>query len=131
MSLLDGALLADTHYVVWLRTEPGILTRGEREILDHANIRYVSLVTLWEIATLIGLGRIPASDAWFEVPDGFELLPIRLPHCRALLDLPNHHRDPFDRMLIAQARSEQIPLLTRDRRMSAYQPFASIIPGPA
>jgi PIN domain nuclease of toxin-antitoxin system len=98
-------------------------------MLDEADNRYVSLVTLWEIVILIGRGRIPGGAEWLETPKGFELLPIRPQHCRALLDLPPLHGDPFDRMLVAQARSEQIPLLTRDRRMSAYEPFASIIHG--
>jgi PIN domain nuclease of toxin-antitoxin system len=127
---LKTSLLADTHYVIWLRTEPQRLTGGERRVLDEADNRYVSLVTLWEIAILIGRGRIPGSAEWLEIPKGFELLPIRLQHCRALLGLPPLHGDPFDQMLVAQARSEQVPLLTRDHRMSAYEPFASIIYDP-
>jgi PIN domain nuclease of toxin-antitoxin system len=130
MALKTTSLLADTHYVIWLRTEPQRLTNGERRALDEADSRYVSLVTIWEIAILISRGRIPRSTEWFEIPKGFELLPFRLQHCRALLDLPPLHGDPFDRMLIAQARSEGVPLLTRDSRMSAYQSFASIIRGP-
>src|SRR6185437_11492523 len=124
-----GSVIADTHYVIWLRTDPGRLTGSERRVLDEADSRYVSMATLWEITILIGRGRIPGSAQWLEIPSGFELLPVRLQHCRALLDLPPLHGDPFDRMLVAQARSEQVPLLTRDRRMSAYEPFASIIHG--
>ncbi|HEX3884148.1 MAG TPA: type II toxin-antitoxin system VapC family toxin [Stellaceae bacterium] len=127
---LKTSLLADTHYVIWLRAEPQRLTGGERRVLDETDNRYVSIVTLWEIAILIGRGRVPGSAEWLETPKGFELLPIQVRHCRALLDLPPLHGDPFDRMLVAQARSEQIPLMTRDRRMSAYEPFAPIIHGP-
>jgi PIN domain nuclease of toxin-antitoxin system len=127
---LNTSPLADTHYVIWLRTEPQRLTGGERRALDEADSRYVSLATLWEISILIGRGRIPGSAEWLEIPVGFQLLPIRLQHCRALLDLPRLHGDPFDRMLVAQARSEDVPLLTRDRRVSAYQSFASIIHDP-
>jgi PIN domain nuclease of toxin-antitoxin system len=54
------------------------------------------------------------------LPDGFELLPVLSDHCKALVALPRRHRDPFDRMLVAQARAERLPLLTRDRAIIAY-----------
>jgi PIN domain nuclease of toxin-antitoxin system len=130
MALKSPSLLVDTHYVIWLRVEPERLTNGERRTLDEAESRYVSLVTVWEIAILVGRGRIPGRTEWAEIPKGFELLPLRLPHCRALLDLPPLHGNLFDRMLVAQAWSEDVPLLTRDRRVAAYQPFAPIIHGP-
>ena len=73
------------------------------------------------------LGRIEANMRLLDVSEGYELLPISPTHCRAFAGLPMHHRDPFDRMLIAQAQSEHVPLLTRDRAMMAYSEQATIL----
>jgi PIN domain nuclease of toxin-antitoxin system len=80
----------------------------------------VSAVSLWEIAILMALGGIAQDQRLLAVPDGFELLPLLPDHCKALVALPRLHRDPFDRMLIAQARAEHLALLTRDRSIIAY-----------
>jgi PIN domain nuclease of toxin-antitoxin system len=124
---VNGGLLIDTHILLWARTEPEKLTVGETNALMSAQLRYVSAVCLWEFAILMGLGRIEANTGLLEVPSGFDLLPISHEHCRALLELSRHLRDPFDRMLVAQARSERIPLLTRDRRIAAYSDEATIL----
>lgn len=123
-------ILIDTHFVIWFRTRPHTLTRGEQAALDTATARFVSAVSLWELAILVGLGRLPVDSRWQEIPQGFELLPIRPEHCGALIELPRLHGDPFDRMLIAQARSEQITLLTRDRIVAAYNTHAAILRNP-
>jgi len=120
-------LLLDTHILLWSRTEPETLSAGERRAIEDAQVRYVSCVTLWEFAILIGLGRIEANERLLEVPEGYELLPVSPEHCKALAKLPRHHRDPFDRMLVAQAQSENVPLLTRDRAMTAYSAAATIL----
>jgi PIN domain nuclease of toxin-antitoxin system len=126
---LTASLLLDTHIVIWLRTAPRRLTSREMRALDAARLRHVSAVTLWEIAVLMGLGRIGSDERVLEAPDGFELLPVRPEHCKALLALPQRHRDPFDRMLIAQARVENLMLLTRDRAIIDYgEEGASILP---
>jgi PIN domain nuclease of toxin-antitoxin system len=80
----------------------------------------MSAVSLWEIAILMALDRIPPDPRLLAIPDGFELLPVLPDHCKALAALPRLHRDPFDRMLIAQARAEHLALLTRDREIIAY-----------
>jgi PIN domain nuclease of toxin-antitoxin system len=115
-----SALLVDTHLVLWARVAPERLTMGERRALDDARSCYVSAASLWEIAILMTLDRIGRDERLVGVPDGFDLLPVLPDHCRALIALPRRHRDPFDRMLIAQARSERLPLLTRDREIIAY-----------
>jgi PIN domain nuclease of toxin-antitoxin system len=115
-----AAILVDTHLVLWARIAPERLTAGERRTLDDARSCYVSAVSLWEIAILMALGRLARDHRLLAVPDGFDLLPVLPDHCQALVALPRRHRDPFDRMLIAQARAEHLPLLTRDKAIIAY-----------
>jgi PIN domain nuclease of toxin-antitoxin system len=115
-----AAILVDTHLVLWARIAPERLTTSERRVLDDARSCYVSAVSLWEIAILMALDRIAHDQRLLVVPDGFDLLPVLPDHCKALIAVPRRHRDPFDRMLIAQARAECLPLLTRDRAIIAY-----------
>jgi PIN domain nuclease of toxin-antitoxin system len=124
-----AAVLIDTHFVLWLRMAPHQLSHGERNIIDGASIVYVSMASLWEIGILLGRGRIPnGNDQLLAIASGLDLLPVTPDHCKAVAKLPHHHRDPFDRMLIAQAQSEQVPLLTRDRAMAAYSGHVTILP---
>jgi PIN domain nuclease of toxin-antitoxin system len=121
------AILVDTHFILWQRIAPRQLTRGERAILEEATTRQISIVSLWEIAVMMTAGRLPSDEHLLETPPGIELLPVISDHCKAYAALPMHHRDPFDRMLIAQAQTEQVPLLTRDRAMTAYAEHAAIL----
>lgn len=120
-------LLVDTHIVLWARIAPERLRVDEREAIDAAPLRFISAATLWEIALLIALGRVGADLRLLDPPEGFDLLPIRPEHCKELIVLPRFHRDPFDRMLIAQARCEDLGLLTRDKAISAYGPQGALI----
>jgi PIN domain nuclease of toxin-antitoxin system len=115
-----AAILVDTHLVLWARIAPERLTIRERSALDSARSCYVSAVSLWEIAILMSLDRIGCDPRLLTVPDGFDLLPVLPDHCEALVALPTLHRDPFDRMLIAQARVEHLVLLTRDEAIIGY-----------
>jgi PIN domain nuclease of toxin-antitoxin system len=125
------SVLLDTHFILWMRMAPHQLTQGERNVVDGASAVYLSAVSLWEIAILLGGGRIPnGTDQLLEVPGGFNLLPIELDHCRAVAKLPRYHGDPFDRMLVAQAQSEHVPLLTRDRVLVTYSGHATILRNP-
>jgi PIN domain nuclease of toxin-antitoxin system len=94
---------------------------GTTDRAGAAHFRHVSGVTLWEIAILMTLDRVDRDQRLFDIPDGFDLLPIRTEHCNTLIALPKLHRDPLDRMLIAQARAEDTPLLTRDKAIVAYR----------
>jgi PIN domain nuclease of toxin-antitoxin system len=82
----------------------------------------VSVASLWEIAIKSGLGKLQApKDLPERVQDlGFELLPITIEHAWRVRDLPNHHRDPFDRLLIAQAQTESLPIITADAAFADY-----------
>jgi PIN domain nuclease of toxin-antitoxin system len=117
---VTAAILVDTHLVLWARVAPERLTTQERRALDDARSCYISAVSLWEIAILMALDRVARDQRLLAIPDGFDLLPVLPDHCKTLVALPRQHRDPFDRMLIAQARAEHLPLLTRDKAIIAY-----------
>ncbi len=114
-------LLLDTHVLIWWDEGAPMSTRAMQAIRAAEQV-YVSAVTGWEIAVKASLGRIETSRevARAVAESGFEELPLRLAHAEALRALPWHHRDPFDRMLVAQARSEGLTFVTRDRTLRRY-----------
>ena len=124
---MSRRILVDTHFVLWLRIEPNQLTLDERGLLERAELRYVSIVSLWEIGIMQTVGRLRRDDRLLETPPGFDLMSLGIAHCQAYAALPLHHRDPFDRMLVAQAKAEGVPLLTRDARIGAYHQEATIL----
>jgi len=120
-------LLLDTHAVIWLSRDPDQLPSTLRRSIDDAQNVFASAVSLWEIA-IKESGPSPmvgTHDAleWFTsflATAGLTLLPIELRHVGAVQHLPTHHGDPFDRLLIAQARVEQLTIVSRDRQLSRY-----------
>jgi PIN domain nuclease of toxin-antitoxin system len=114
-------LLLDTHVFIWWDQGAG-LSKEATSAIRSAEQVYVSAVTGWEIAIKASLGRIETDrDIGAAVSQsGFEELPVRLSHADALRDLPPHHRDPFDRMLVAQALEEKLTLVTRDDALTRY-----------
>ena len=116
------SLLLDTHVVLWwLSDDPG-LADDIKERLDHEPDIHVSAATIWEIAIKQALGKIIAPE---DLPErvrgsGFRELPIDFAHATAAGRLPLIHRDPFDRMLVAQARCEGLTLVTRDTHCQQY-----------
>ena len=117
-------LLLDTHALVWFLIEPRKLPVSLAEILvDPAHDVRVSAVSTWEVAIKAGLGRLSLPlDRLERVIDetGFTPLPVTIAHSLAVRDLPRHHRDPFDRLLIAQARCERLTLVSRDTAIRRY-----------
>jgi len=114
-------LLLDTHVLIWW-DEGARLRRTARDAIRDADQVYVSAVTGWEITIKTALGRLrPTRTVAEAVGDsGFEELPLRLRHAEALAGLPLHHRDPFDRMLVAQALADGLTVVTRDASFQRY-----------
>jgi PIN domain nuclease of toxin-antitoxin system len=117
------SLLLDTHVVLWWLADDPSLSEEIKDRLDHEPDVRVSAATLWEIAIKQTLGKIAApADLPERVRDsGFRELPIGFSHAIAAGRLPLIHRDPFDRMLVAQARCEDLTLVTRDPRCQQYE----------
>jgi PIN domain nuclease of toxin-antitoxin system len=116
-------LLLDTHALLWwLFKLPHLGERAEDAIRDPAAEVYVSALSAGEIEIRRAIGKMDGpDDLGVQVErHGFTELPFTIRHGVALRELPLHHRDPFDRMLLAQARAEGLTLVTADRAMSAY-----------
>lgn len=117
------AYLLDTHVLLWWLSDPSQLSTDARKaIADGANSIYLSAAAAWEMAIKKALGRLefPSNLEQVLQDDHIEVLPIGLSHALAVADLPVHHQDPFDRMLIAQAQIEGLILITRDAQIAAY-----------
>ncbi len=120
-------LLLDTHTFLWWISDSDRLSRKARSLISSgANEIFFSAVSAWEIAVKAELGRITLpSDPEKFVPqhitqNAFQVLPVQLRHALRVFSLPSVHRDPFDRMLVAQAEAEKMPLLTGDSRFHGY-----------
>ena len=124
--------LLDTHALLWALATPRRLgTEARREIADGANEVYVSLASAWELCVKIAAGKLAPSGydrlldsaATFRAEvaiAGFEVLAISPAHVFETKRLPLHHRDPFDRLLVAQARIEDLVLVTHDDALRPY-----------
>ncbi len=114
-------LLLDTHVLIWWDEGARLAARARQAILDADEV-YVSAATAWEVAIKTSLGRLRPSRTVAEAAEdsGFLELPVTFAHAEQVAALPWHHRDPFDRLLAAQARADALTLVTRDRRFRAY-----------
>ena len=115
-------LLLDTHVFLWWRADDTRLRPQVRNEVAEADTVFVSAASAWEAAIKAALGalRLPDSVEAGVVASGFEKLAIQFSHVEAAARLPHHHRDPFDRLLAAQARIEGLTLVTGDRRLQPY-----------
>lgn len=115
--------LFDSHALLWALWRPTALAASARRALETAeNERIASVVSLWELEIKAAVGKLDLPDDLTVAFAGMatSLLPIEMAHLRRLRTLPFHHRDPFDRLLIAQALEEGLTIVTRDRAFRAY-----------
>jgi PIN domain nuclease of toxin-antitoxin system len=119
-------VLFDTHALLWfLQGDPKLPRRWQTLGLDPKDEMYVSIASFWEIGIKLALGKLEVSSEYSRLPTeivarGITWLPITHSHCIEAVGLPWHHRDPFDRMLAAQAIVEKVKILTNDDRLPHY-----------
>ena len=120
-------LLLDTHALLWFLEGSDHLSTAARNAIEApANGKWISHATAWEVSIKLRLGKLSLKVPYEELfpgailANGFQILTPDFQHYRTLLLLPEHHRDPFDRLLIAQALTERLTLITRDPQFAAY-----------
>jgi PIN domain nuclease of toxin-antitoxin system len=119
--------LLDTHAIIWFfQGDPRLSSTAKSWIEDSSHRKWVSIASCWEIAIKVGLGKLKLGEPtrpYLEraiARNHFELLPISLDHATLVDGLDQHHKDPFDRLLIAQAIVEDIPIISVDAAFDAY-----------
>ncbi|MFL9935636.1 type II toxin-antitoxin system VapC family toxin [Paraburkholderia sp. RL18-103-BIB-C] len=116
-------LLLDTHVFLWSVTDDRKLTKAARKLILDADDVFVSSASIWEASIKAGLGKLDV-DVDLLVSEieasGFSELPVRAVHAAMVRNLPDIHRDPFDRLLVAQALAEPLRLMTSDGHLSKY-----------
>lgn len=119
-------LLIDTHILIWFLEGNKLLAKSRRQIIaDPQNDIFVSIASLWETAIKISLGKLtlakPLADVVKQIDaEDIEILPIAPAHTLQVSVLPFHHRDPFDRMIIAQSQIENLEVMTDDSDFGSY-----------
>ena len=120
------ALLDTCAFLWWITNDDQLSTRARRIIEDAEHVLFLSAASGWEIAIKARLGRLRLSD---DLPgfiseqlrvNAIEILPIQMSHALHVAALPDHHKDPFDRLLVAQSQLERIPILTIDPQIAKY-----------
>ncbi len=120
-------VLLDTHTFLWFITaDPKLSTSAQQVLVTGSNVVLLSVASLWEIAIKVSIGRLPIPQPLQTfIPqqlgtNRIELLPIQLEHSFEVARLPLYHRDPFDRMIIAQAIHERLPIVSADGAFDSY-----------
>ena len=117
-------LLLDTHVLLWwLDDHPSLSEKARASISNGENLIFVSSAVIWEVRIKQALGKLEIPPNFHQVLEqqAFEMLSITVEHAHAIGDLAAYHRDPFDRMLVAQARVEGFTVVTRDAIFEQYQ----------
>ena len=121
-------LLLDTHLLLWALGAPSKLSAATRKQIQAAEV-FVSAASIWEISIKRSLGKLEADPREIVAaiaPAGFALLSVTGEHAARIVELPPLHRDPFDRMLVAQAQIEPMILLTNDEALRGYGSFVKV-----
>jgi PIN domain nuclease of toxin-antitoxin system len=119
-------LLLDTHIALWAIADDPRLSQQARQLIEAPTTNvWVSAASIWEIAIKHSLGRgdmpVSSEDALrYFLDSGYQILPIEAQHATAVENLPGHHQDPFDRILVAQAMTEPMRLMTHDVKVALY-----------
>jgi PIN domain nuclease of toxin-antitoxin system len=121
-------VLLDTNVVIWLAAEPSVVRAETLDLLsDDSTGLVLSAVVAWEVSIKWGAGKLVLPQhpkewvTWLAREFGVEPLPVSYAHAVEVAELPEHHRDPFDRLLIAQAQVEGLPIVTADRSFGRYE----------
>jgi PIN domain nuclease of toxin-antitoxin system len=124
-------LLLDTHVFLWFVIQSPRLSKTIYHQIETTPVVYISAASLWEIVIKIQLNKLAAdpNELAVKIADsGFQELPVSVLHTLALERLPLHHRDPFDRILVAQAQVEHLRMLTCDASLKPYGPVCQMLP---
>ena len=119
-------ILLDTHAVLWAIAGSGLSDGARDAFTDIENELYFSASSYWEICIKISIGKLQLPPGWEDILDEFfqindiRWLPIEKEHSQSIIELPMLHRDPFDRLLIAQAKAENMAIMTRDAHIARY-----------
>ena len=120
--------LLDTHAFIWFTNGDKQLSEKAREVIEpiERSEVFFSVASLWEIAIKVNVGKLFLNKEYSTIIselqiNNFELLPIKFEHTLIVSSLPLHHRDPFDRILIAQAQEENLTIITKDKNFSLYK----------
>jgi PIN domain nuclease of toxin-antitoxin system len=122
-------LLLDTHLLLWALSSPEKLSKRSRQRIESSDV-FVSAASIWEISIKSALGKLAADPSEILAgvePAGFNHLSIAGDHAAKVADLPPIHKDPFDRLLVAQARFEPMILLTDDEVLRGYGDFVEVV----
>ncbi|MFQ6042809.1 MAG: type II toxin-antitoxin system VapC family toxin [Candidatus Poribacteria bacterium] len=120
-------LILDTHAFIWFVNGDKNLTTKAREVIENpSNFSYISIASLWEMAIKISLGKLEIKYPFEQVltqiyENGFEILPITFEDTLVISELPFHHRDPFDRLIVAQAMTEGMTIISKDKSFDDYK----------
>lgn len=121
------SVLLDTHAVLWFVWDDAQLSARAKSVIEDRQVRkFVSVASCWEVAIKVSVGKLDLGEASRPflsreiARNNLELLPLTLDHVTLVEELPFHHRDPFDRILVAQTLSEQMPLISADPAFEFY-----------
>ena len=118
--------LLDTHTFIWFIEGDNQLSRLARKSIEKKGaVNFISIASLWEIAIKISLGKLELKTAFSKISEqildnGFQILPVVLADTFILTELPFHHRDPFDRIIICQSISNQLSIISKDKAFNEY-----------
>lgn len=115
--------LLDSHAAIWFVAADPRLSPQAKDVIDHPDtLVLLSAATVWEVGIKVARGKLKAPEGWVEVLQRSGAIPlvVTVEHATAAATLPLHHKDPFDRMLVAQSLAERAAIISRDARLRAY-----------